>query len=193
MDTLTDATAAISDGKAIVYPTDTVYGLGADALAPESITRVFEIKARPRTNPISLAVPSVQAATEYVTLSDREREFMETFLPGPVTVVCQRRSTVPPVLTAGSDRVGVRIPDHDLAIRLLEQTGPLTATSANRTGEENARTPTAVSTAVREQTALTVDGGTTPGGESTVVDVARNEIHRPGRCHDAVTTWLADQ
>lgn len=190
MNTLTAAAAAVDNGDVIVYPTETVYGLGADATTPAAVRRVFEIKGRSRSDPISFAVPSVDAAAEYVVLTDRERAFMEAFLPGPVTVVCERRPALPSVLTAGRDRVGVRIPDHEMARELLAQTGPITATSANKSGRSNVREVAALDQAIQEAVAVTVDGGTTPGGESTVVDVAAGTIHRAGRRHDAVADWL---
>lgn len=191
MQPLRAAAKAVDRGEVVVYPTETVYGLGADATAPAAVKRVFTIKGRPRDNPVSFAVPSVAAATDYVIVTDRERAFMKTFLPGPVTVVCKRRPAIPDVVTAGRDRVGVRIPDHEVALDLLAQTGPITATSANRSGRPNANTLDAVDPAVRGAAAVTVDGGQTAGGESTVVDVAAGTVHRAGRDHDAVAAWLA--
>ena len=185
------AAAAVNDGELVAYPTETVYGLGADALDPAAVDAVFEAKGRDRDEPISLGVATVDAATEYVTVSDRERAFMDTFLPGPVTVVCQRRDPVPDVLTAGRDRVGIRVPDHDIARALLDVAGPLTATSANVSGEPSARRIDDIQEALRERLAVVLDGGPTPGGGSTVVDVARDEIIREGRQADAVAEWLA--
>lgn len=191
MPPMTTAATALNRGEVIVYPTETVYGLGADATNPAAVERVFEIKGRSREDPISFAVASAVDAMKYVSLTERERTFMESFLPGPVTVVCERRSRVPPVLTAGRDRVGVRIPDHEVARELLAQTGPITATSANKTGRPNVRAVGELDKAIEDAVAAVVDGGRTAGGESTVVDVARGTIHRPGRCHEAVAEWLA--
>ena len=185
------AAAAVNDGELVAYPTETVYGLGADALDPAAVDAVFEAKGRDPDEPISLGVATVDAATEYVTVSDRERAFMDAFLPGPVTVVCQRREPVPDVLTAGRDRVGIRVPDHDIARALLDVAGPLTATSANVSGEPSARRIDDIQEALRERLAVVLDGGPTPGGGSTVVDVARDEIIREGRQADAVAEWLA--
>jgi L-threonylcarbamoyladenylate synthase len=186
------AAAAVNDGALIAYPTETVYGLGADALDATAVERVFDAKGRDRENPISLAVPTVEAATEYTRATDRERAFMHHFLPGPVTVVCQRRDSVPDALTAGRARVGVRVPDHDLARELLAATGPLTATSANISGEPSARRLADIQASLRERLAVALDGGTVPGGGSTVVDVSGGEIHRRGRQADAVAQWLTE-
>lgn len=191
MTDLDAAAAAIDRGALVVYPTETVYGLGADALDPDAIEAVFEAKHRARSEPISMAVPNVDAAAEYVDPTDRERRFMNEFLPGPVTVVCERRDVVPEILTAGRDRVGVRIPDHDLALSLLERTAPITATSANRSGAGSVTDLADLDPAVREAAAVVLDGGVTPGTESTVVDVEAGTLHRRGALADAIEAWLA--
>ena len=188
------AAAAIADGELVVYPTETVYGLGADALDPAAVERVFEIKRRSRDKPVSMAVDSVDAASRYTDPTDRERAFMEAFLPGPVTVLVQRGEQVPDVLTGGRERVGVRVPDYEMALDLLGAVDmPVTATSANVSGEPSARRIEAIQTPVREAVAVELDGGTTPGGSgSTVVDVSTGEIHRRGPLADDIEAWLAD-
>jgi len=191
-DAIDQAAEAIRHGQLAVYPTETVYGLGADALDPDAVERVFAAKNRNRGNPVSLAVPDVGTATEYTAPTDRERAFMDAFLPGPVTVVVERTPAVPDVLTAGRDRVGVRIPDHDVALSLLERVAPVTATSANVSGRPSARRVADLDDRIRESATVVVDGGGTPGGGSTVVDVAREDIHRLGRLADEVESWLAE-
>jgi L-threonylcarbamoyladenylate synthase len=183
--------AAVGADELVVYPTETVYGLGADALDPAAVERVFEVKRRDRGEPVSLAVPSVAATTEYTRPTDRERAFMNAVLPGPVTVVLERRPVVPDALTGGRDRVGVRVPDHAVAQELLDVAGPLTATSANVSGTGSARRVAAVGERVREAAAVVVDDGETPGGGSTVVDVTRDTIHRRGADVEAVERWLS--
>jgi L-threonylcarbamoyladenylate synthase len=187
---LTDAVAAIRRGDLVVYPTETVYGLGADALDAEAVERVFEAKKRPRDRPLSLAVPELSVAADYARLDDRERSFCERFLPGPVTVLLERTDRVPDVLVSGRDRVGVRVPDHDIARALTRRTGPITATSANRSGEESARRVEAIDPSIRDR-AVVIDGGETPGTESTVVDVSRDEIVRRGALAEEIDAWLA--
>jgi L-threonylcarbamoyladenylate synthase len=189
-ETISRAAAAVDRGELVVYPTETVYGLGADALDPAAIERVFEAKGRDRADPISLAVPTPEAALDYVTVSDRERAFMTEFLPGPVTVVAAKRGVVPDVLTAGADRVGIRVPDHPVATRLLRAVAPLTATSANVTGRPSVTDPDDLDPAIREAASVVLDGGVTGGTGSTVVDVAREEIHREGPLADAIEAWL---
>ena len=189
---LASAAAAIRDGEVVVYPTETVYGLAADALSPAAVERVFAVKGRDHDKPISLAVPDVEATTEYTSPTAREEEFMRAFLPGPVTVLVEARERVPDVLTAGEDRVGVRVPDHPTALALLREVAPLTATSANVSGEPSARQASDVDAAVREASATVIDGGELPGTESTVVDVAEGVIHRRGARADEIAAWLAE-
>ncbi|MFC7229464.1 L-threonylcarbamoyladenylate synthase [Salinirubellus salinus] len=184
------AARTIREGGLVVYPTETVYGLGADALNPAAVESVFEAKGRDRDKPLSLGVPSVDAALEFTTPNDRELRFMRAFLPGPVTVVVPKRDVVPDVLTGGREKVGVRVPDHEVALALFEAAEtPVTATSANRSGESSSRTVDEVSPAIRER-ATVVDGGETPGTESTVVDVRENRVVREGAFAGAIVEWL---
>jgi L-threonylcarbamoyladenylate synthase len=185
------AAVAVERGDLVVYPTETVYGLGADALDPDAVERAFAAKGRDRSNPISLGVPDVATALEYTDPTDRAVRFMREFLPGPVTVVVARRPVVPDALTAGSDRVGVRIPDHSVALSLLEAAdAPITATSANLSGSGSVRNVAELSASIREAVAVVLDAGETPGTESTVVDVASGKIHRRGAMADEIEAWL---
>jgi L-threonylcarbamoyladenylate synthase len=190
--TVERAATAIREGGCVVYPTETVYGLASDALNPTAVERVFELKGRSHDQPISLAVPDIEAANEYTRPTNRERDFMAAFLPGPVTVVLERRSPVPDVLTAGRDRVGVRIPDHSVALDLLDRVAPLTATSANRSGSGSARRVDDIDSSIRE-TVPVLDSGVTLGDESTVVDVSASIIHRRGACADEIEAWLTEE
>jgi len=187
------AADAVRDGDLVVYPTETVYGLGADALDPEAVERVFAAKGRDRENPVSMAVPDVETAAEYTEPGERERAFMRRFLPGPVTVILERGDRVPDALTAGRDRVGVRVPDHEGALSLLECVAPVTATSANESGRSSVRQTGSLHEQIRRAAAVVVDDGETPGGGSTVVDVADGTVHRRGALADAVEDWFADR
>lgn len=185
------AATTIADGELIVYPTETVYGLGADALAPAAVEAVFAAKKRDRSEPVSMAVPTVAAAAEHTEPTDSERAFMQEFLPGPVTVVLEAGPAVPETLTASRDRVGIRVPDHERALAVLERTGPITATSANVSGRESARTVEDLDDRIRRAATVVIDGGETPGGGSTVVDIERGEIHRRGADAEQIEAWLA--
>jgi L-threonylcarbamoyladenylate synthase len=191
-DDIERAAAAIDAGDLVVYPTETVYGLAADALDPDAVAAVFEAKGRDRDKPVSLAVPDVEATLEYTVPTATERAFMHEFLPGPVTVVLERREVVPDALTAGREQVGIRVPDHPVALDLLDAVEPLTATSANVSGQPSARTVADLDD-ITESAAAVLDGGETGGTGSTVVDVEAGEIHRRGAHADAVERWLADR
>ena len=186
-----DAAAAIRAGSLVVYPTETVYGLGADATDADAVAAVFDVKGRESTKPVSMAVPNRATAADFVELSAREEAFFEAFLPGPVTVVCEHRGAVPATLTAGRDRVGVRVPDHAGARTFLSAAGrPVTATSANPSGESPIRRTEDLDERIRSAVEGVIEGGETPGGGSTVVDVERGVIHRRGRSARAVERWL---
>jgi L-threonylcarbamoyladenylate synthase len=186
------AAEAVRNGQLVVYPTETVYGLGADALDEAAIDRVFAAKERDRSKPLSLAVPTVERAMEFTRPADLTGRFMHEFLPGPVTVVVEKHDVVPDALTGGRDRVGVRVPDHDLALSLLERVAPITATSANVSGRPSVTDLEHLDQAIRDAAAVLLDGGATPGTASTVVDVEAGIVHREGRDADAIRAWLSD-
>ncbi|WP_153952421.1 L-threonylcarbamoyladenylate synthase [Halosegnis longus] len=187
------AADAVRAGDLVVYPTETVYGLAADATDAAAVERVFAAKQRAPDKPVSVAVPSVAALADLLPLTDHERRFADEFLPGPVTLVVDR-GDLPATLTGGGDRVGVRVPEHPLARDLLGRVAPVTATSANVSGRESARTVADLDAEIREAAAVVLDGGETSGGEpSTVVDVGRETVHRAGPLVDDIEAWLASQ
>lgn len=189
-DRIAAAVTAIQRGELVIYPTETVYGLGADALTPEAVARVFDAKERPRDRPLSIAVPDIETATTYVRARDRDRAFMAAFLPGPVTVVMRREPSIPDIVTAGRDRLGIRIPDHPVALSLLEAISPITATSANVSGGESVVHPDDLDPTLRAAVSVILDDGRTPGTESTVVDPSRGIIHRRGAMVNEIEAWL---
>ena len=191
-DSLRRAAEAVAEGDLVVYPTETVYGLGGDALDAAAVERVFELKRRERSNPLSLGVPSVDAALRYAEPSEFAVAFARAFLPGPVTVVVDRGDAVPDALTAGRDRVGIRVPDHPVARDLLRETGPLTATSANVSGRGSVTHPDDLNDEIREGVAAVIDDGEAPGTESTVVDPETRTVHRRGAMAGAIEAWLDD-
>ena len=187
------AAEAVASGDLVVYPTETVYGLGADALDIAAIDRVYAVKRRSREDPPSLAGPTLDAALAYGRVSAFERDFINALAPGPVTVVVERQPVVPDALTGGRDRVGIRVPDHPVAQELLEAAAPVTATSANVSGQGSVTDPSELDAAIRSAAAVVLDAGPTPGTESTVVDPDRGVIHRRGAMADAVQTWLDER
>ena len=191
-DALDAAAAAIAQGKAVVYPTETVYGLGADATDADAVRQVFEIKGRPRSKPLSVGFADREMLAASLTLTDRETAFCDRFLPGPVTVLVDRDGVFPDILVDGGDIVGIRIPDHAVARELARRSGPITATSANESGTPSVRRVDALAASITDAVGAVVDTGETPGGESTVVNVATAEIHRRGPLADEIEAWLAE-
>jgi L-threonylcarbamoyladenylate synthase len=176
------AAGLLRAGKLVAFPTETVYGLGADALNPEAVARVFAAKGRPATNPLIVHLAHVeQVATVARDFPPAGRQLAAAFWPGPLTLVLPKSLRVPAAVTAGGDTVAVRQPGHPVARLLLHAAGlPVAAPSANRTGRLSPTTAEHVEDGLAD---LVLDGGPCPGGlESTVVDVTggRPRVLRPG-------------
>ena len=126
----------LKSGGLIIYPTDTLYGLGASIYDEKGIGKVFSVKQRPLTLPLSVALPHTSWIEEVAVVENPEiLNFIEELLPAPVTVILPKKQGLPDVLTGGSDLIGVRVPATAFSRRLLETTGPLTTTSVNVHGE----------------------------------------------------------
>jgi L-threonylcarbamoyladenylate synthase len=184
------ATRALQDGDLVVYPTETVYGLGADGLNPTAVEKLFAVKNRPKHKPVSLAFPTVDSALDAIENTARHEAFMHEFLPGPVTVLAEPTIDIPAGVTAGKDVLGIRVPDNDIANALLTEYAPITATSANLSGQGSIRNPATLDPSVRNQIAVIIDTGDTPGGESTVVNPETKDIVRHRLLADQSEQWL---
>ena len=172
----------------VVYPTDTLYGLGADALSDEAILKVFEAKGREYHKPISIAVsdPDMIGAVAYV--DEMAEQFIEEFLPGPVTLILPARNILSPRLTAGTKKIGIRYPNHEVALELISRYDtPITATSANLSGGPDPVTIDLCN--VPYDCAVNV--GPLSGTPSTVVDLEFREIIRVGADIESVASFLA--
>ncbi|MCY3004645.1 MAG: L-threonylcarbamoyladenylate synthase, partial [Planctomycetota bacterium] len=130
------------DGKLVAFPTETVYGLGADALNPAAVKRIFEAKGRPSDNPLIAHIASLEQLTQLVrAVSPLAKLLMERFWPGPLTLVMDKDRDLPDDLTAGLDTVAVRMPEDPIALDLIRRVGrPIVAPSANRSGRPSATT-----------------------------------------------------
>lgn len=182
---LGEAVAILRRGGLVAFPTETVYGLGADALNPEALGRIYAAKGRPRTNPLILHVSGLAMARELVTeLPLSALRLMEAFWPGPLTLVLPKRAVVPDAATAGGPTVALRMPDHPLALALLRAFGgPLAAPSANRSEHVSPTTAAHVQADLAGRIDALLDGGPCRAGlESTVVDLCGPEprLLRPG-------------
>jgi len=169
---ITEAAAALRAGKLVAFPTETVYGLGALALDPAAIARVFEAKERPSFDPLIVHVADVDAVDALVTdFSPVARRLSERFWPGPLTLVLPKRPIVPDLVTAGLPTVGIRIPDHPVALNLLrEVNAPVAAPSANLFGRTSPTCAEHVVEQLGNRIDLVLDGGSCRVGlESTVL------------------------
>lgn len=181
MSMIAEAARLIIGGGVVVYPTETVYGLGANALDEQAVIRVFQIKKRPLTMPIFLAVSSLDMLDKVAEVRKEDRALLEQLLPGPVSVLVRKKEVVPDLLTAGSPLVGIRFPEHEMAQRIIDRTGPITSTSANRTGSPSPASASEVSSEIAERVDLVVDGGKCRYARaSTLLDLEKREIIRPG-------------
>jgi len=128
----------LETGGVIVFPTDTIYGLGANALDEDAVLKIYKIKERNRNKPISILVRDMEMARRVACIDSRAEEILNRFWPGPVTVILRKKDMIPYVLTADTENVAVRIPDSRFIKKLFEKIDfPITATSANISGEEN--------------------------------------------------------
>jgi L-threonylcarbamoyladenylate synthase len=175
--------AVLKAGELVVYPTDTLYGVGADPFNENSVKKVYIAKNRPFDMPLSIAVSNEKMMESIAVLNDNARKLIRKFLPGPLTIMLTKKPNLPDILTSGSNQIGVRIPDHHFAIRLIDKFGPITSTSANLHSHPD---PTEASVAQKDlkgHIGICVDCGKTRFAEpSTIVDVSEGlaEVIRKG-------------
>jgi L-threonylcarbamoyladenylate synthase len=176
---------ALAVGDLVAFPTETVYGLGADALSPDSVSRVFAAKGRPTDHPLICHVADAAGlATLVAEVTQDARALAQAFWPGPLTIILPRSQAVPDAVTGGRDTVAVRVPDHPLALALLEQFGgPVAAPSANRFGRPSPTRAGDVVAELGDAVTVVLDGGPCAIGiESTVLDLTTEppQVLRPG-------------
>jgi len=189
MDIVEKAVSILMHDGIVVYPTETVYGLGADAFSDEAIMKIYEAKHRPLGMPISIAVSDFDMLAAVAHVEPWMETFIQSFLPGPVTVVLAARNCIPDILTGGTGMIGIRIPAHPLAQQLIERfDSPITATSANLHGAKDPQVPDECTVPYE----LLIDGGRLPGTPSTVVDLPSRQILRAGAQVDKIATFLVN-
>jgi L-threonylcarbamoyladenylate synthase len=179
------AAELIRAGCVVAFPTETVYGLGANALDPKAVARIYEVKGRPSSSPLIVHVSSTEMARAIAADWPPLAETLAArFWPGPLTMVVRKAEIVPGIVTAGLDSVGIRVPSHPVALELIRRAGvPIAAPSANRFTEISPTTAAHVRASLGEHVDMILDGGPAQVGiESTVVSLVRNppEVLRPG-------------
>lgn len=174
---------AIKSGDIVAFPTETVYGLGADAWNPSAIQKVFSTKGRPSDNPLIVHISEIEQVHDFASeIPASASRLMEAFWPGPLTLVLKKVPTVLDVVTAGLNTVAIRMPNHSIALEFISKTGPLVAPSANTSGKPS---PTKAKHVLLDfgPDFPVIDGGATSIGlESTVLDLTSEiaTILRPG-------------
>ena len=170
---ITEAIKVLANGGVVLYPTDTVYGLGANIFDSKAVKNVFNIKKRSLLKPLSILVSDVKTIDLVAKVSLDQKEILNNFLPGPYTFILNKRKTVPRVITGGSAYVGVRVPDNQLACSLA-RIFPITTTSANISDEEVLPTPEEILEQLEMDVDLVIDVGKLKSKKaSSVIDLTR--------------------
>ena len=167
------AAEIIRAGGLVAFPTETVYGLGADALNPEAVRKIYEAKGRPSDNPLILHVSNVAQVRELVYVNDAAEVLMKTFWPAPLTLVLKAKEIIPSVTRGGLDTAAVRMPNNPIALALIEASRtPIAAPSANLSGRPSPTDFESVSHDMNGKIEMIIDGGDVEVGiESTVIDI----------------------
>ena len=182
---ITRAVERLRNAQIVAFPTETVYGLGADALNENAVKAVFELKGRPSTNPLIVHVSGSEMAQSLVSdWPDHAQKLADAFWPGPLTLVLPKKADIPDIVTASGPTVAIRCPEHPVALALIESFGgPIVGPSANPSGYISPTTPEHVRDAFDADDLLVLDGGHCRAGiESTVLDLSCETptILRPG-------------
>ena len=175
------AAEVLRGGGVILYPTDTLYGLGADALSDEAVAKLYAINGRDEKKPVHAIVADMKMAGRYTEINEPARRLAEKFLPGPLTLILKKKEGIDTGIAKGMDTFGIRIPASELCLEIARTFGkPYTTTSANRAGQETGRSVEAILAQLGEKASvidLVIDAGELPGRmPSTVVDVSSGEI-----------------
>ena len=179
------AASVLKTGGLVAIPTETVYGLAADATNPDAVANIFKVKKRPSFDPLIIHVANISEAEKYVaSMEPRAKILAENFWPGPLTLVLPKNEKIPDIVSSGLDTVGVRVPNHKLTLTLLEQLDfPLAAPSANLFGYVSPTRPIHVESQLGDDIDYILDGGPCQiGVESTIVGFEENQaiVYRRG-------------
>lgn len=173
----------LRQGGLVVFPTETVYGLGASAWNPGAVKKIFEVKGRPSDNPLIVHISNVDMVKQFTpSVSARAKLVMQKFWPGPLTLIFRKKPEVPDIVTAGLNTVALRMPNHPVALELIQLSGPLVAPSANKSGRPSPTRPEHIFADYGKKLPVIDGGPCNIGIESTVLDLTQNPpvILRPG-------------
>ena len=166
----------IAAGNLIVYPTDTVYGIGADIYNEVAVKNLYLAKRRPFDMALSVAVADRKMMESVAILNETADKLIKAFLPGPLTIMIKKNPEVPDIVTAGSQKVGIRIPDHPIALEIARRSGPIVATSANIHFQPDAIDIGMATAALGNSVSTYIDAGHSPSGKpSTIIWIKDKE------------------
>ena len=166
----------IAAGNLIVYPTDTVYGIGADIYNEVAVKNLYLAKRRPFDMALSVAVADRKMMDSVAILNETADKLIKAFLPGPLTIIIKKNPEVPDIVTAGSQKVGIRIPDHPIALEIARRSGPIVATSANIHFQPDAIDIGMATAALGNSVSTYIDAGHSPSGKpSTIIWIKDKE------------------
>jgi len=168
---LTNAIKAVENGEIIVYPTDTLYALGANIFNEEVIKKLFKIKKRPISVPLPVAVFDSNDLNKIAYINKKTKKIINNFLPGPLTLLLKKKKTIPEIVTSGRDTIALRIPDNKIALELLSKTGPITATSANIHGKKTGLIVDNLKKEFQNNVSIFLDDGLLDNSPSTILDL----------------------
>ena len=172
LDKLKEISKIIKNGGIVVFPTETVYGIGTNGLNKDAISRLYDVKQRPKTKPISLLVSSIDMVEKVACdITNMEYKLMEKFFPGPLTIILKKKSIVPDNLTNNTDTVGIRMPDNIIAKKLIEYANvPIATPSANISGRPSGTNIDTIINDFKDKVDYYIDGGKSKLGiGSTIV------------------------
>lgn len=170
----------IKAGGIVIFPTETVYGIGVNGLNETAIKKLYEVKKRPITKPISLLVNSIEMIEEVAKdITEIEYDLIKKFLPGPLTIVLKKKENVPNIVTAGFDTVGIRMPENEIALKLIEYAGvPIATPSANISGKPSGTNLKEIKKDFKDNVDYFIDGGESKiGVASTIVQIIDGNPH----------------
>jgi L-threonylcarbamoyladenylate synthase len=193
-----DIRNTLLSGKNVIFPTETVYGIGAYALSETGVKSIYAVKGRPSDNPLIIHFTNLKDILNYIEIDqDYVKDLMQAFWPGPLTLVLRKKPIVPEFITGGLDTVGVRIPGHEIARKVIDIAGvPICAPSANISGKPSATLFEHVLEDFNGKVDIIIDGGKSEVGlESTVVDVTKEVpvILRPGMITKAMIKGITKE
>ena len=174
---ISQAAKTVKNGGLVVYPTDTVYGLGCDPFNVKAVEKVFKLKGERKSKPLPILASEMKAVEKIAHMNEDAKKIAKKHWPGPLTLVVPKKPTLPSVVTCNLESVGVRIPNHKVALQLIALCdGLLVGTSANKTGEKPSKTAQEAARQLGEEADIILDDGPSPlGQESSILDLTERE------------------